>query len=151
MLKRLKKIWDGGASKKTDRRKHDISLAVTAVMVEIMHIDGKIDDAEHDTILEAIEKRFGLSATEVDKLIEEAKQATANASDLHQFTSQIMKHYKTEERIGIIKELWQVAMADGHIDPHEEQLIRRTAELIGVYHKEYIQAKIDARDSEGEA
>jgi uncharacterized tellurite resistance protein B-like protein len=81
-------------------------------------------------------------------LIEEAKGKTASANDLHQFTSQIIKHYGTDERINIIKELWQVAMADGHIDPHEEHLIRRTAELIGVYHKEFIQAKIDAREEE---
>ncbi|HKI60096.1 MAG TPA: TerB family tellurite resistance protein [Mariprofundaceae bacterium] len=145
MLKKLKTLWDGTADKKPGHRKHEISLAVTAVMVEIMHIDGKLDDAEHDTIIKTVEKRFDLSTDEVKKLLEEARQATANASDLHQFTSQIIKHYKTEERIEIIKELWQVAMADGHIDPHEESLIRRTAELIGVYHREYVQAKIDAR------
>jgi uncharacterized tellurite resistance protein B-like protein len=149
MLKKLKTLWDGTADKKKGNRKHDISLAVTAVMVEIMHIDGKLDDAEHDTIIEAVEKRFGLSTTEVHELVDEAKKATANANDMHQFTSQIIKHYKTEERIKIIKELWQVAMADGHIDPHEENLIRRTAELIGVYHREYIQAKIDARAENG--
>lgn len=149
MLKKLKKIWNGSNDKKLTSRKHGISLAVTAVMVEIMHIDGKLDDAEHNTIIEAIEKRFGISTSEVDRLIEEAKQATVDAIDLHQFTSQIIKHYKTAERIEIIKELWLVAMADGHIDPHEESLIRRTAELIGVYHTEYIQAKIDARNKEG--
>ena len=149
MLKKLKTLWDGTADKKSSNRKHDISLAVTAVMVEIMHIDGKLDDAEHDTIILAIEKRFGLSTDEVHKLVEEAKQATEDANDLHQFTSQIIKHYKTEERIEIIKELWQIAMADGHIDPHEDNLIQRTAELIGVYHRESIQAKIDAREAMG--
>ena len=149
MLKKLKTLWDGTADKKPSNRKHDISLAVTAVMVEIMHIDGKLDDAEHDTIIEAVEKRFGLSTTEVHELVEKAKKATADANDMHQFTSQIIKHYKTEERIEIIKELWQIAMADGHIDPHEDNLIQRTAELIGVYHRESIQAKIDAREAMG--
>jgi len=146
MLKKLKTLWDDTTNKKPGNRKHDISLAVTAVMVEIMHIDGKLDDAEHDTIIEAVEKRFGLSTAEVHELVEKAKKATANANDMHQFTSQIIKHYKTEERIEIIKELWQIAMADGHIDPHEENLIRRTAELIGVYQRESIQAKIAARE-----
>lgn len=65
MLKKLKKMWTGSNDKKSAGRKHDISLAVTAVMVEIMHIDGKLDDAEHNTIIEAIEKRFGLSSAEV--------------------------------------------------------------------------------------
>ena len=145
MLKKLKTLWDGTADKKKGSRKHDISLAVTAVMVEIMHIDGKLDKAEQNVIIQTIKKRFALPKAEVEVLIEEAKRKTASASDLHQFTSQIIKHYDTDERINIIKELWQVAMADGHIDPHEEHLIRRTAELIGVYHKEFIAAKIAAR------
>ena len=145
MLKKLKTLWDGTTDKKSSNRKHDISLAVTAVMVEIMHIDGKLDEAEQGVIIRTIEKRFALPKEEVEALVEEAKRKTASASDLHQFTSQIIKHYGTDERIEIIKELWQVAMADGHIDPHEEQLIRRTSELIGVYHKEFIKAKIEAR------
>ncbi len=146
MLKKLKAMWSEDDDSDSSKRKHDISLAVTAVMVEIMHIDGKLDKAEHDAVIVAIERRFALPASEIHALIEKAKKATAKASDLHQFTSQIIKHYSTGERIEIIKELWQIAMADGQIDPHEEQLIRRTAELIGVYHKEFIQAKIAARE-----
>jgi len=146
MLQKLKSLWKEADKKDASRREHELSLAVTAVMVEIMHIDGKLEEAELATIMQAVEKRFGLSASAVAKLIEEAKKKTADAHDLHQFTSQIIKAYNTEERIGIIKELWQVAMADGHIDPHEEHLIRRTAELIGVYHREFVQAKIAARE-----
>lgn len=145
MLKRLNHLLTKKVNPETSR-KHAISLAVTAVMVEIMHIDGKLDETEKSVVIRTIEKRFALPTSEVETLIEEAKQTTANASDLHQFTSQIIKAYNTEERISVIKELWQVAMADGYIDPHEEHLIRRTAELIGVYHKEFIAAKIAARE-----
>jgi uncharacterized tellurite resistance protein B-like protein len=110
-----------------------------------MHIDGKLEEAEHNEIIVAVEKRFGLSTAEVHELVEKAKVEKANATDMHRFTSQIIKHYSTEERIDFLKDLWQIAMADGHVDPYEEQLIRRTAELVGVYHKEFIQAKIAAR------
>lgn len=145
MLKKIKEMWSGTSEESSANKEHDISLAVTAVMIEIMHIDGELEEAEHNEIIVAVEKRFGLSTDEVHKLVEKAKQAKANANDLHQFTSQIIKHYSTEERIDFLKELWQIAMADGHVDPYEEQLIRRTAELIGVYHKEFIQAKIAAK------
>ncbi|MDQ6983718.1 MAG: TerB family tellurite resistance protein [Ghiorsea sp.] len=40
-----------------------------------------------------------------------------------------------------------VAMADGKVDSYEEHMIRKLAKLIGVYHGEFIQAKIDARES----
>jgi len=146
MLKKLKSLLKENAGKDAEKRQHDLSLAVTAVMVEVMHIDGNLDVAELDVIVRAVEGRFGLPAEKVQALIEEATRETDNSHDLHQFTSQIIKAYGTEERIAIVRELWQVAMADGHVDPHEEHLIRRTAELIGVYHREFIQAKIAARE-----
>ncbi len=145
MLQKIKDMWKGSSKDGSAGKGHDISLAVTAVMIEIMHIDGKLEEAEHNKIVTAIEKRFELSTDEVHKLVEKAKIEKANATDMHRFTSQIIKHYSTRERIDFLKDLWQIAMADGHVDPYEEQLIRRTAELIGVYHKEFIQAKIAAR------
>ncbi|MFC1567678.1 TerB family tellurite resistance protein [Pseudomonadota bacterium] len=145
MLQKIKAMWKGRSKDEPASKEHNISLAVTAVMVEIMHIDGKLDEAEHNEIITAVEKRFEISTDEVHKLVEKAKVEKANATDMHRFTSQIIKHYSTEERIDFLKDLWQIAMADGHIDPYEEQLIRRTAKLIGVYHKEFIQAKIAAR------
>ncbi len=145
MLQKIRDMWKGSSKDESANKGHDISLAVTAVMIEIMHIDGKLEEAEHNKIITAVEKRFELSTDKAHKLVKKAKQAKIDATDMHRFTSQIIKHYSTQERIDFLKDLWQIAMADGHVDPHEEQLIRRTAELVGVYHKEFIQAKIAAR------
>ncbi|MDQ6977114.1 MAG: TerB family tellurite resistance protein [Ghiorsea sp.] len=146
MLKKIKAMFHGSKTDESKAKKHDISLAVTAMMIEIMRIDGNLEDTERQVIFKAIEKRFDLSHEEVETLIKEATQAQAKSTDLHQFTSLINNQFSTQERIDFLKELWQVAMADGHIDPYEEQLIRRVAGLIGVYHGEFIQAKIDARN-----
>jgi len=124
---------------------HDLSLAVTALMIEIMHSDDVLDDAERDKINKSLEKRYELSSHEVQELVLKAQEATAKATDFHQFTSRIKDHYPVEDRISILTDLWGVAMADGHIDTHEEHLIRRIANLIGVYHDEFIHAKIQAR------
>jgi len=145
MLQKLKAMWSSDSKDKSSSKEQGISLAVAAVMIEIMHIDGKLDEAEHNEIIMAVEKRFGLPTEEVHELVEKAKIEKSKATDMHRFTSQIVKHYSIEERIDFLKELWQISMADGHVDPYEEQLIRRTAELIGVYHKEFIQAKIAAK------
>lgn len=150
MLQKIKTLFKGNKAD-TKNNKDDISLAVTAVMVQVMNIDGKMDAAERHVIFQALEKRFKLSGDAVDTLIKKAKQANETASDSHQFTKQIINYYNTQERIQFLTELWQVAMIDGHIDPYEEQLIRRIAKLIGVYHGEFIQAKIDARNHVNEA
>jgi len=144
MIKRLKKLF--GEKSDGKPREHDIALAVAALMVEIMLMDGKLDEAEHRVIHTLLGKRFKLDDAEINALIERATNAADKAHDLYQFTSRIIKEYPIEERSDIIRELWRVAMADGHVDAYEEQLIRRIADLIGVHHHQFIDAKIQARE-----
>jgi len=144
MIQKLKRMWKKAAVSPRASKKHDVSLAVTALMVEIMRIDDKLEDAEHSAIMLVIEQRFGLSGNEIHALIEKARKAVDQAFDMHQFTSAIVKGFSTEERIVIITELWSIAMADGYVDPYEEQLIRRIADLLGIHHRQYIKAKITA-------
>ncbi len=146
MFSKIKALF-AEESKEPEKKEHTIALAVTALMIEIMQADDEIDANERHTIFTAIEKRFDLSHAEVETLIEDATDAQNKAMDLHQFTSLIIDHFSTEERIDILKELWMVAMADGKVDSYEEHMIRKLAKLIGVYHGEFIQAKIDARES----
>jgi len=145
MIQALKKLLKGSASDHAKGHEHDITLAVTALMVEVMMMDGRLDEAEHNEIAAALKARFGLAKTEADKLIDRAAIAADAAHDLYQFTSRIIQEYPFDERAGIIRELWRVAMADGHVDAYEEQLIRKIAGLIGVHHHDFIDAKIDAR------
>ncbi|RMH60117.1 MAG: TerB family tellurite resistance protein [Zetaproteobacteria bacterium] len=126
------------------RATHDIRLAVAALMAEVMRMDGRLDPAERAHILHALGQRFALSPQESKDLITRACQACEQALDLHQFTSVVIRHYSTEQRAEIISDLWRIAMADGHADAHEEQLIRRVSELIGISHRQFIAAKLAA-------
>ena len=144
MIQKLKQMWKQAAASPDTTKKHDVSLAVTALMVEIMRMDDKLEDAEHSAIMLAIEQRFSLSEDEIHALIEQAKQEVDQALDMHQFTSAVVKGFSTAERIDILSQLWSIAMADGYVDPYEEQLLRRIADLLGLHHSLYIKAKIAA-------
>ena len=48
------------------------------------------------------------------------------------FTQEICKRLEPEARAQIIEMLWQVAYADGRLDPQEDMLLRRIAGLIYV-------------------
>lgn len=143
MFKALKKMWTETPEPKKDE--HDISLAVTALMVHVMQQDDTNHSSEYTEILQGIQEHFSLSKDEAERVISQATLASDGANDLYQFTSPLIKAYSQEERIDIIRRLWRVAMADNHIDPHEEALIRKVAELIGVHHHQFIDAKIAAR------
>ncbi|MFQ5582473.1 MAG: TerB family tellurite resistance protein [Mariprofundaceae bacterium] len=145
MIDRIRRLWKNAAESPSQSREHDVSLAIAALMVEVMRMDDKLAKAEHSQIMLALEQRFGLSEVEIHALIEQARHETAKANDLHRFTSQVVTGFPTEERINIISELWRVAMADGHVDAYEEQLIRRMADLVGLHHRQFIDAKIAAQ------
>jgi uncharacterized tellurite resistance protein B-like protein len=145
MIKTLKKMWGNSAQTPSRRQEHDISLAVTALMVQVMQQDDHLDNDEYHAIIQAIQHRFNLSEEEAQKHIKSATQAGNQANDLHQFTAPLIKAYSQKERIDIIRQLWLVAMADHHIDPYEEALIRKTAELLGVHHQQFIDAKLKAK------
>jgi len=144
MLNHLKKFW---SNNEAPARSDSLPLAVAALLVEVMRMDGRLEASERRAIVTALKGRFQLPDDEIAALIDEARHATEQSHDLHRFTSRITRSFSSEERIDIIRELWLVAMADGQIDPYEEQLIRRTAELIGVYHHEFIHAKLAAHRS----
>jgi len=143
MIDRLKKLLSPAKDRAADPGQQ-LALAVAALLVEVMRMDGRLDEEERLEIVTALKNRFHLSEQEIDTLIETAHREVEQSHDLHRFTSTVTSHFKTEERIDIVRELWLVAMADGEVDAYEEQLIRRVAELIGVYHHEFIQAKLAA-------
>ncbi len=144
MIKKLQQMWKAAAASPKEKRAHDVSLAVAALMVEVMRMDGRLDEAERSRMMVALEKRFALSVAEIHALIEQASAEVEKALDLHQFTSIVVKGFSTTERIEILTELWAVAMADGIVDPYEEQIIRRMADLLGIHHSQFIQAKLSA-------
>ena len=142
MIEKLKRLW---LKPEPEEKPRQIALDLAVLMVEVMRRDGRLDPAERDTIIAALESRFDLERSETLALLDEARREDEKAYDLHRFTAPIVKQFSVEERIDMVRQLWLVAMADGHVDPYEEQLVRRIAELIGVYHREFIAAKIAAR------
>lgn len=145
MIKRLKNLFRDKAGDNSQAQENDIATAVATLMVEVMLMDGRLDDAEQGVISSMLQRRFDMDDAAVDALVRQATAEADKAHDLYQFTSRIIKAYPINQRSDIIRELWQVAMADGHADAYEEQLIRRIAELIGVHHQHFIDAKIQAR------
>ncbi len=72
------------------------------------------------------------------------KRKTQDATSLYDFTSQL-RELTQETRYNLIKSMWEVAYADGQIDPLEDAVIRKTAELLYVDHSDFIRAKLQSQ------
>ena len=121
-------------------------LATAALLIEVMVIDGNLDPDEIQSISATLSRMLDLSAQQVDELIELSQAEVREATSLYQFTSEINKHFDHNKKLSLMTAMWRVAFADGHLDKHEENIIRRVADLLHIRHSEYIRCKQLARE-----
>ena len=121
-------------------------LATAALLIEVMVIDGDLDDQEMQAIAGTLSNMLHLSKEQIDQLIELSKEEVAEATSLYQFTKEINEHFDIEKKLSLMTAMWRVAFADGHLDKYEENIIRRVADLLHIRHSEYIRCKANAKD-----
>ncbi len=144
MMNLLRSIRRAAAADPRKRQQHEPSLAIAVLMIELMRMDGHEHERELARLLSLLQQRLGLDDVNLRKLVERARQEASMALDIQQFTRAIVAEFDTEERIGMLADLWRLALADQHLDPREEQLLRRIGELLGLSHRQFIRAKLAA-------
>lgn len=147
MLKAIRDFFDQTLRDDDARRGHGIEVATAALLVEVMRLDGGADDAEREVVLRAVRERFGLTPDEAARLVALAGEEARQANDTWQFTSAIRERLGYDERVRVVALMWEVAHADASLSPYEEHLIRKVADLLYVAHRDYITAKLAARDA----
>lgn len=129
-------------------REHRLKLASAALMFELLATDRHIDQRETAAFKSILMDSFNLNHTELDDIIKLAEEEARQAVSLFEFTSLINEAYSYEDKLSLIENMWRLALADEHLDKYEEQLIRKTADLIYVSHSDFIKTKIKVRDSQ---
>lgn len=114
------------------RAETDIHIAVAALLVEAARMDDDFAPSERAAIRQVLARRFALDPATVDRLVAAAEQAADRSSALYRFTRVVADRFDPAARVGMIEMLWEVAYADGVLDPDEDALIRRIAGLIFV-------------------
>lgn len=121
------------------------NLAIACLLSEVSGADYNIDSAELETQRHLLQTLTQLPADECEKLLVESQDKTKNSVSLYDFTSQL-RTLSQDQRYDLIKAMWDVAHADGVIDPLEDAVIRKAAELLYVDHSLFIRAKLTSGD-----
>ena len=122
-----------------------VNTAACALLLEMIRSDYQLDDQELAAMRQAMITVLGLDDVTADALIELAEQELNDASDSYQFTRLINDHYDESQKLDLVRSLWMVAFADGHLDKYEEHYLRRIAELIYIPHSKFIQTKLEVQ------
>ena len=109
---------------------HEADVALR-LMFEIAISDGKLDSSE----LKLIKKRADKLATEdlkassiVKKIIDETEESVS----FYPSIKKINDTHTKEEKIELLKVLWELVTADSVVDAYEENLYFQIAELIQI-------------------
>ncbi len=132
MLDRLMNFLSGAEAPSAKAGPDELQLAVAALLVEAARMDDNFDAGERASIERLLAARFDLGAEAVHTLVAAAEQKMSETAQYFPFTHAITTRLSTEERVGIIEMLWEVAYADGVLDPQEDMLLRQIAGLIHV-------------------
>ncbi len=124
---------------------HKLQLATAVLLVEVMRSDAEMGEAERQSVMQALRRKFQLQPDEIDRLIELATTTAHRATDFHAFTSALNEQLDHAHKVRVVEAMWDVAYADGSLAAHEQHVLWRVADLLHVPHGAYINAKMRAK------
>lgn len=119
----------------------ELELTAAVLAYEIARSDGEISESELEVLLSEIKKiATGVGKTEQD-ILNIIEEYSKNSISFHEFIADINKDFTKEDKLSLIKFLWDVAYADTILEVNEERLIRRIADLINIKDLEVLKLK----------
>ena len=119
----------------------DFRLSVAVLLVEAARQDDRFDEKERAVIADLLTRKFELTPDESAALLEAGEARAREMVQLHGHTSAVFEAMTPDERVHLVEMLWEVAYADGVLDPEEDLLIRRIAGLIAVSDRDRVLAR----------
>ncbi|PSV03126.1 tellurite resistance TerB family protein [Photobacterium leiognathi] len=123
-----------------------LHLAMASLLCEVASADYEQDPREEKAKQHLLMKLLEIDEAAASELLTKAQQQSDASVSLYDFTNKL-RSLEQSERYQLIEAMWEVAYADGIIDPLEEAVIRQVSDLIYLDHSAFIKAKIAAKNA----
>ncbi|MEL7448460.1 MAG: TerB family tellurite resistance protein [Pseudomonadota bacterium] len=146
MLDAFKKLIDAlqpdpGTEVSAADHERSLRVATTALLVELSRADFGDTQVEDKVILGLLERGFAMDRAAAQRMLEDADREAKRAVSLHEFTRILHEHLTPGDKLEVVEMLWRVAYADDKLDPNEEYLVRKLADLLYVSHADLIRIR----------
>ena len=139
-----------GAASKVERIRvtdRQLQLATAVLLLEVARCDFDLRADELNAVSRGVREVLGLTEDEAVAVVRFAEEEVRQSKRLYQFTDLIDKNYSPDQKKLVVQYLWQVAFADAQLVATEEYIVRKIADLLHVSLADFLDAKINARDS----
>ena len=110
----------------------NLKLIALCLAYEVANADNDIDDREMNLILEKIKNTIDISVLNEKEIYNVIKEESDKRVSFYDIIHDINTNLDKEEKIKILRLLWEIAYADEVLDVDEEKIIRRSAEMLGI-------------------
>ena len=115
-----------------EEKPKNLKLIALCLAFEVANADNDIDDREKDLIIEKIKSTIDVSVLNEKEIYNVIKEESDKRVSFYDIIHDINTNLDKEEKIKILRLLWEIAYADEVLDVDEEKIIRRSAEMLGI-------------------
>lgn len=137
MLSKIKSLLfeEAEVSAATVASDDDGSIAA-ALLIQAALADGEFSADERFVITAILVEDHGATENDAVQLIDELEAKVRESVQLFGFTQAVNESFDFDKKVALIETLWEVILADGIIDHHEDNLMRRLAGLLHIPDRE---------------
>lgn len=126
-----------------------LRLATAVLLLEAAHADSEFTDEERGTVARLLQARFALDAAATESLMATAEQARWESGDLYQFARLLNESFPLPRKLAVAELLWEVVLGDGVLEAHEDALMHKVGNLLGIRHEDLMALKRKVRGRSG--
>ena len=115
-----------------EEKPKNLKLIALCLAFEVANADNDIDEREKDLILEKIKNTIDTSVLNEKEIYDVIKEESYKRVSFYDIIHDINTNLDKEEKIEILRLLWEIAYADDVLDVDEEKIIKRSAEMLGI-------------------
>lgn len=149
MLKQLRDIFNktliNPDRDDAQSRDHALRLATATLLIEVVRADYEVDVKEIEATVRQLRTHFDLTEDETLLLVKEAEEKADHSVSLQDFTRVLHEQLTEAEKHSVIEMLWRIALADDHLDKHEDHVVRKVAGLLYVTHNNLIRIRNEVK------
>ena len=129
-------------NKEQDNFQKKLQVATCALFFEIAKADENFTREEHEKIISIMRSKYELDNDEANELMSLTEESIKKSVSIYEFATIVDQNFSKDEKLKLMKELWQLIYTDKKLNKYEDNLIKRIGDILKLEHKEVIEAKL---------